>query len=236
MATAFISDLHLSPATPQTLAALLGFLAGEARQADGLYILGDFFEYWIGDDAAKDSTLPLYPMIQAVAEGLRALSSAGVPVFFMHGNRDFLLGDHFAQSCGMQLLADPTLITCGSLRVLLSHGDALCTADADYQQLRQQLRNPLWQQQFLAQPLRQRQQIAQQLREQSQQAGQQKEYGLMDVSSAAVDALLRQFDYPPILIHGHTHRPGQHLHQVDEHCCQRIVLADWHETALPYWL
>lgn len=214
MPTLFISDLHLDSSRPATLRAFLSFLQGPARRADALYILGDLFEAWIGDD--DDSALATQ-----VREGLQQLSHT-VPVYVMHGNRDFLLGDTFCMESGCVLLADPTLIDIGGRQALLMHGDTLCTADTDYLAFREQVRQPAWQQALLAKPLAERRQIAAQLREGSREASSNKAEDIMDVSPAEVDRIMAEYGVD-LLIHGHTHRPATHpvAHG------SRIVLGDW---------
>ncbi len=223
MKALFISDLHLSEDTPATLAAFDALLGGPAREVDGLYILGDLFEYWAGDD---DDT----PLARHVAAGLRALADEGVQVFFLAGNRDFLLGQAYATAAGMRLLAEPSEISLGEKRVLLSHGDTLCTDDRAYQDYRSMVRAPDWQSGFLARPLTERRAFIDDLRRRSKQATREKPMEIMDVSAQAVEDLLRSHRYPT-LIHGHTHRPDRHVHHVDGHECVRWVLSDWHDDA-----
>ncbi|HCU85276.1 UDP-2,3-diacylglucosamine diphosphatase [Methylophilus sp. UBA6697] len=235
MTTWIISDLHLCAQRPAVTQAFLHWLRTEVTTAEALYILGDFVEVWVGDDILADPQhgAEFVPIVQA----LRALSDQGVKLYFMHGNRDFLIGQGFAQASGLQLLSDPTLLTLGETRILLSHGDALCTDDVAYQQFRSQVRTPQWQQAFLSQPLAARLAFAEQARQQSTQnkamhAQTTQPMDIMDVNAAAVLALLRQYDYPDILLHGHTHRPGRHPVQIDGHVCERIVLGDWHDDAV----
>jgi UDP-2,3-diacylglucosamine hydrolase len=223
----FISDLHLNAGCPLTTAAFTAFVRGPARQAHSLYILGDLFENWAGDDDIGD------PFNQQISALLFELAARGTCVFFLAGNRDFLAGEGFARAAGLTLLPDPTLITPAAHPILLTHGDALCTDDHAYQHFRQQVRNPDFQAQFLSQALATRKIIITQLREQSESAKQDKDMALMDVAPDAVAALLREHGYPT-LIHGHTHRPARHTHSVDGHDCTRYVLADWHDH--PTWL
>jgi UDP-2,3-diacylglucosamine hydrolase len=218
--TLFISDLHLSADHPRSMAAFQHFIADVAPQAEALYILGDLFEYWAGDDDRHD------PFHAAVIAGLHQLSEAGVEIFLLHGNRDLLMGTELAQACRATLLEDPVLIDLYGTRTLLSHGDTLCTDDVEYQQFRVQVHDAAFQKQFLAQPLAARKAYIQQIREHSTAAKQHKTAEIMDVNNDAVVALLRQYAYPR-LIHGHTHRPAQHLHEVDGHPCERWVLSDW---------
>lgn len=219
----FISDLHLCASRPAITRQFLDFLDSRANQADALFILGDLFEYWAGDDDLED------PHHGPVAAALRTLTASGTAVYFMHGNRDFLLGDEFAAASGMTLLADPTSLVLYGRRVLLSHGDVLCTDDVRYQAFREQVRHPDWQRQFLAQPLAARKAQIEALRLRSEQEKSHKAEDIMDVNAEAVRDLLRTHDYPELLIHGHTHRPALHEHEVDGHVCQRWVLGDWYE-------
>lgn len=220
-ATLFISDLHLAPDTPDAKTALQEFLKGPAAAADALYVLGDLFEYWIGDEGLN------HPFASEIAASFRTLSDSGVPVFFMHGNRDFLVGSRFAEASGMQLLPDPTLVTLHGRPTLLMHGDTLCSEDLEYQKFREMVRNPAWQQAFLAKPLEERMRMAREVRGKSEQAKQVKDMAIMDVTQATVEQTLRAHGYPR-LIHGHTHRPARHEHLVDGRTCERWVLSDWY--------
>lgn len=219
MATLFVSDLHLEPARPAITALFLEFLQGRARRAEALYILGDLFEAWVGDD--DDAELG-----QVIADALRALSDSGVPLFFIHGNRDFLLGPRFAAASGMQLLPETTVIELAGEPILLMHGDTLCTDDTEYQKFRARVRAPAWRAQTLALPLAQRRVLASQLRETSRQATQGKAAEITDVNPAAVDAALCAHGVRH-LIHGHTHRPGLHEWTLDGRPARRTVLGDW---------
>jgi UDP-2,3-diacylglucosamine hydrolase len=221
-ATLFISDLHLAPDTPAANAALLGFLRHTAPSADALYVLGDLFEYWIGDEGLSQ------PFAGEIAAAFRILAGGGVPVYFMHGNRDFLVGDRFAQASGMQMLSDPTLVNLYGCPTLLMHGDTLCSDDLEYQKFRAMVRNPVWQQAFLAKPLEERIRMAREVRGKSEQAKQDKDMAIMDVTQATVEQTLRTHGYPR-LIHGHTHRPARHEHRVDGRICERWVLSDWYQ-------
>ena len=226
MATLFVSDLHLDPARPEITRLFAEFLDGEARSADALYILGDLFEAWVGDDDPSE-------IGASVADRLAALAASGVPVYFMHGNRDFLLGADYARRAGMVLLEDPTVVDLHGRRALLMHGDTLCTDDAAYQQFRAQTRDPAWQAQFLAQPLAARLAFAQQARAASQaRQGELRDAGTMetitDVAPAAVEAAFRAHGVD-LLIHGHTHRPAVHALDIDGQACKRVVLGDWYE-------
>jgi UDP-2,3-diacylglucosamine hydrolase len=222
MTTLFISDLHLDAERPEITALFGHFLDGDARSADALYILGDLFEAWVGDDDPSAAGA-------LVAEKLRALVDAGVPAYFIRGNRDFLLGESFAARCGMTLLEDPSVIDLYGTPTLILHGDLLCTDDTAYQQFRTQTRDPQWQAQFLAQPLHSRLAFAAQARAASQaRYGELVEKGIAetigDVSPATVQDWFARFGVTR-MIHGHTHRPAIH----DEgNGNTRIVLGDWY--------
>lgn len=223
MSTLFISDLHLDEARPHIVELFTAFLATDARNADALYILGDLFESWIGDD--DDSALAL-----RVAAATSALRDGGVPVYFMHGNRDFLLGADYARRAGMTLLSDPTIIELGGERILLMHGDTLCTDDADYQKFRSLVRNPQWQAQFVARSLGERRAFAAQARGESRKQTAMKAAEIMDVNPAAVESAMREHGVRR-LIHGHTHRPATHRLNVGGQAAERIVLGDWYEQS-----
>ena len=224
----FISDLHLTADEPTNVAAFLDFLQGKAREATSLFILGDLFEYWAGDDDLAT------PFNARIAAAIRAVADAGTAVFFMSGNRDLLAGPTFADAIGAHLLEDPTRIRFGddadAPPLLLTHGDALCTDDLAYQAFRRQVRDPAWQAGFLAQPLAARKAFIASLRQQSEAAKAEKAIEIMDVNVDAVAALLRKHGYPT-LIHGHTHRPACHRLEVDHHTCTRHVLSDWRGQA-----
>lgn len=219
----FISDLHLCDSRPHITQAFIAFLENTAAKAQALYILGDLFEYWAGDDAIVTGAH------QSSIHALHSLTLKGVPIFLMHGNRDFLLGKGFEKATGVKILSDPSLITLFGKPVLLSHGDALCTDDVAYQQFRSEVRSASWKEQFLNKPLSNRVAYIEQLRAQSEQAKSNKSMQIMDVNAAAVDDLIRENNYPPLFIHGHTHRPNNHLHQLDGNACERWVLGDWYE-------
>lgn len=222
MTTLFISDLHLDESRPEIAAALMSLLRTGARAADALYILGDLFETWIGDDDESK-------LMREVAAGLHALSASGVPLYFMHGNRDFLLGANYALRCGMQLLDESAVIDLYAIPTLLLHGDTLCTGDVDYLKFRQQVRQLGWQASFLAQPLQARRAFAADARTQSKKHTQSVATELMDVTEGAVAEAFRKHRVTR-LIHGHTHRPAIHpTIDVDGVACQRIVLGDWHQ-------
>ena len=216
----FISVLHLSSEHPHSAQLFLQFAAGKAAHAEALYILGDLFEYWAGDDDLDE------PFHQSICSALRALATQGTRIYIMHGNRDFLMDQKLAAACHAALLPDPTLLDLYGTPTLLSHGDALCTDDAAYQQFRRVVRGTDWRTQFLAQPLAQRKAQIEQLRTQSEAQKRIKTMDIMDVNCDAVNELLRQHRYPR-LIHGHTHRPAKHLHHLDGHSCERWVLGDW---------
>ncbi len=220
-ASFFISDLHLADERPDSTETLLRFLNDTAAEAERLFILGDLFEYWIGDETLAAN------MPAQVAAALKKLGASGTAVFFMHGNRDFLVGPRFAKAAALQLLPDPYPITLYGMPTLLMHGDTLCTDDVEYQKFRKLVRDPKWQAEFLAKPVAERIELARTVRAESEQAKKAKSMTIMDVSLPAVEAVLREHAYPR-LIHGHTHRPAVHEHVVDEHSCERIVLADWY--------
>lgn len=221
MHTLFISDLHLHESRPQITRAFFHFLHTQAIHAEALYILGDFFDAWIGDD--DDSAL-----VHDVASELQQLSELGVAIYFMHGNRDFLLGAAFANKAGMELISDGITIDLYGTPTLLMHGDSLCTDDVEYQQFRAMVRSPQWQQQILAQPLATRRALAAQLREKSQSMNSLKADDIMDVSPAEVIAQMEAARVTR-MIHGHTHRPARHSLTVSNQSAERIVLGDWHD-------
>jgi len=221
--TLFISDLHLCTSRPAITELFIEFLQTTAVKAQALYILGDLFEYWAGDDDLNDSHH------SHIIAALKTLASSGTKIFFMHGNRDFLLGTNFAEAAGITLLTDPTFLSLYGKRVLLSHGDALCTDDTAYQEFRSQVRNPTWQQAFLDQPLAARKTQIEALRLRSEQEKSHKTMRIMDVNAEAVRDLMRAYNYPELLIHGHTHRPALHKLEFDGYICQRWVLGDWYE-------
>jgi UDP-2,3-diacylglucosamine hydrolase len=221
----FISDLHLHQTRPATSSAFFHFLSNEAAQAGALYILGDLFEYWVGDDQLDHETLS-----RQVCDAIRTLSDTGVEVFFMHGNRDFLIGDRFATEANLTILTDPAQIRLGDRPLLLLHGDTLCTDDRAYQQFRLQARDPVWQAGILAKPYDERIALAASIRERSDTEKTTKAANIMDVSPATVEAVFRQYGYVD-MIHGHTHRPATHVHMVDGRQCTRRVLSDWHNSA-----
>ncbi len=218
----FISDLHLSPRSPGATALFLRFLSGRARQAEALYILGDFFETWIGDDNIHASDHA------HIVAALRAASDAGLKIYCQHGNRDFLLGDGFTAATGVNLLPDPYDLALPEWSFVLSHGDALCLDDQSYQAFRAKVRNLQWQQQILAKPLWLRRLIARLIRWRSQNKQQARATPYGDLNAMATDDFLRDHAYATF-IHGHTHQPATHDHIVDGIHVERWVLADWHE-------
>ncbi|MDR2209448.1 MAG: UDP-2,3-diacylglucosamine diphosphatase [Azoarcus sp.] len=223
----FVADLHLTDKRPQAAAAFFDFIVGPAKQAGSVFILGDLFEYWAGDDDIESA------FNRDICEALNATVAAGTAVYFMTGNRDLLAGEGFARASGVQLLADMTSIRFGTRTLLLSHGDSLCTDDHDYQAFRLQVRNPEWQAEFLSKPLDVRRNFINKAREQSEIAKHEKRAEIMDVNADAVASLLRSHAYPT-LIHGHTHRPARHTYLIDGHRCERHVLPDWRDQAV--WL
>jgi UDP-2,3-diacylglucosamine hydrolase len=218
----FISDLHLQPAHPETCTAFFAFLQERALAAQALYLLGDLFEYWAGDDDLTD------PFHQTIVHAIRAVSDAGVAVYWIAGNRDFLVGGAFAAAAGLTLLAEPHVAAIGGQRVTLVHGDAQCTDDTKYMAFRAQVRDPAWQAQFLAMPLAQRKAIIAGMREGSKEAHSTKSAEIMDVAPSAVEQLFDSTD-SGIIIHGHTHRPAVHAHGAR----RRYVLPDWEPYAEP---
>jgi UDP-2,3-diacylglucosamine hydrolase len=221
MATLFISDLHLDASRPDIGDQLLTLLEGEARDADALYILGDLFESWVGDDDPNEH----YATIKSA---LRALVDSGVPVYFMHGNRDFMIGAVFASETGVQILPDPTPVNLHGASVLLSHGDALCTDDIEYQQIRVMVRNTDWQAMMLTKPMDERLAIAAHARAQSMERNSSLNEEIMDVNQGAVENLITEHGVD-ILLHGHTHRPFVHEVEIGDRSAKRIVLGDWYE-------
>ncbi|WP_328987537.1 UDP-2,3-diacylglucosamine diphosphatase [Thiorhodovibrio winogradskyi] len=220
----FISDLHLDPDQPEILAHFLAFLRGRARSAGELYILGDLFDAWIGDDALDDPQVA--SDYRRVTASLRALHEAGTRCWLMQGNRDFLLGRRFARASGCRLLGDPSLVRMADQSILLMHGDLLCTDDIAYQRFRRRVRNPLIQKLFLLRPRQQRLRIAADYRGRSRAATAAKQRAIMDVNPRAVIKYIARYQADR-LIHGHTHRPGDHPVSLAQHQCLRQVLADW---------
>lgn len=221
MTTLFISDLHLEASQPAIGEQFLNFLSSEAREAEALYILGDLFEVWLGDDDPN----PYYADMKLA---LRELTDTGVPTYFMHGNRDFTIGVEFAAETGMTILQDPTVVDLYGVNVLLAHGDALCTDDIQYQQIRAMTRNPEWQAMMLAKTIEERIAFAIQAREESKARGESMSDEIMDVNQDAVVAALCEHGVDTML-HGHTHRPAVHEVDLGDRTATRIVLGDWYE-------
>ena len=221
MPALFISDLHLSEERPAANEQFIAFLEGKARSAAALYILGDFFEYWIGDDDLEA------PFNAVIAGLLRDLTRHGVRTHVMHGNRDFLLGEGFCAATGAVLLPDPSVVEIEGERTLLAHGDTLCTDDHDYQAWRRVARSAEWQREFLAKPREERRRMILGLREKSKAVIEAKPADIMDVNDGAVVQALRAHRVRR-LVHGHTHRAGRHEHAVDGRRCERWVLPDWY--------
>jgi UDP-2,3-diacylglucosamine hydrolase len=220
LSTLFVSDLHIDAAWPEVTTQFLTFLRGEARTARALYILGDLFEVWIGDDDPE-------PAKREVLAALRELTASGVPCFVMHGNRDFMLGERFCRDTGCRLLEDGTVVELDGERVLLMHGDVLCTDDVSYQRLRRIVRNPFVRWIFRHLSLAQRERLATRLRAGSRMHTTATPPAIMDVNDAAVRNALRRAGVRT-LIHGHTHRPAVHGLDIDGAQARRIVLGDWH--------
>jgi len=221
--TLFISDLHLDAGEPETIRRFVSFIETDARAASALYILGDLFEAWVGDDEDDARLAP----VQAALAGL---TRAGVPCSLMHGNRDFLIGPRFCAATGCELLGDYERVDLYGSRVLLTHGDLLCTDDTRYMSLRGTLRNPAWQRDFLAKPLAERRKIAADLRQLSAAEIAAKSYDIMDVNQTTVENVMREHDVS-LLLHGHTHRPAIHRFVLDGRPAVRVVLGAWHEHA-----
>ncbi len=220
MATLFIADLHLQIEEPAITAGFLRFLQGEARHADALYILGDLFEAWIGDDDPN-------PLHREIAIAIKALVDSGVPCFFVHGNRDFLLGKRYARDCGMTLLAEETVLDLYGRNILIMHGDTLCTDDTGYLAFRAKVHTPWIQTLFLALPLFIRSRIAAKMRAGSKAANSSKSMTIMDVNPQAVASVMAKHQVQ-WLIHGHTHRPYMHDLTVNDKPAHRVVLGAWH--------
>ncbi|RXZ38408.1 UDP-2,3-diacylglucosamine diphosphatase [Oxalobacteraceae bacterium CAVE-383] len=222
----FVSDLHLQAALPRTAQAFRDFLTQQASRARRLYLLGDIFEYWAGDDDLET------PFNRGIADAIRAVAQAGVEVFWIAGNRDFLVSEGFAHAAGLTILNDPHVVTLAGRRLALAHGDAQCTDDTDYMAFRAQVRNPVWQQAFLAMPLAQRKAIIEGLRQGSQAAQKEKSSEIMDVNQQAIAQLFADTG-SALLIHGHTHRPARHVYSDAAGGKLRYVLPDWEIDATP---
>ena len=224
MHSIFVSDLHLTPDRPAANEAFSRFLKGPASRAAALYVLGDLFESWVGDDDLDD------PFNASVAAALASLGARGVALHFMNGNRDVLAGEGFVRRCGARLIPDPLVADLHGTRTLLMHGDTLCTDDVEYQKFRAYAHDEANQRRFLAQPLAARKAQMQGMRADSERSKSAKTAEIMDVAPLTVEDVLRQHGYPR-LIHGHTHRPGRHIHRVDGRACERWVLTDWYGRA-----
>jgi len=228
----FISDLHLQAALPRTTQAFFDFLTEHAAFAQQLYLLGDIFEYWAGDDDLET------PYNRAIANALRQLGERGVQLFWIAGNRDFLVGSAFAEAAGLTILDDPHVIHLAGRDIALAHGDAQCTDDTAYMAFRAQVRQPAWQQQFLAMPLAQRKAIIEGVRQNSKDANKEKSNEIMDVNADAIAALYDSTG-TQVLIHGHTHRPALHAVEANGQKRLRYVLPDWEydvEVARGGWI
>ncbi|HYR00323.1 MAG TPA: UDP-2,3-diacylglucosamine diphosphatase [Casimicrobiaceae bacterium] len=221
-ATLFVSDLHLSPERPAQVDAFHAFCAGPAREAAGVYVLGDLFDAWIGDDALEE------PLPAQVARAIKGVTAAGVPVGVITGNRDFLLGERFCAAAGVTLLPGQLVVNVGGAPTLVLHGDELCTSDHAYQRFRRIAHDARWQRAYLALPYAMRRGIARWLRRRSRAANAGKPEQIMDVEPDAVAAAFRDAGVSR-MIHGHTHRPARHHLVVDGRACERFVLADWYE-------
>ena len=216
----FISDLHLAAERNEAIQLFKRFVDEIAIHAERLYILGDFLEYWLGDD---DRVEGLEPVFQA----LQRLSTAGVSVFFMAGNRDFLVGNELAEKYSFNIIEEPYIENINGSKALLMHGDTLCTDDVEYQKFRAMVRDKSWQQQILARPLSEREQIARSMRQQSEFANSEKNYEIMDVNQLTVQNTMQEHG-ADLLIHGHTHRKAVHKFEINNQPATRIVLGDWH--------
>jgi UDP-2,3-diacylglucosamine hydrolase len=214
----FISDLHLEQDARALNAAFARFLQRESRRSDEIYILGDLVEVWVGDD----DDAPFADWLRRLLES----TSAHCDLYVMHGNRDFLFGNAFAAQCGARLLDDPTMVERNGYRILLAHGDAFCTADLSYQQMRALVRSSQWQSEILGRDLATRRSMARELRRQSAEANANKAENIMDVTPSEIEAAARVYR-ADVIVHGHTHRPAIHDHRIDERRLRRFVLGDW---------
>ena len=228
MAYCFISDLHLQEKKPEVTKAFLSFLDGTAKEAQRLYILGDLFEAWIGDDLKSE-------LSYLIKEKLLFLKNSSTSVFAMHGNRDFLIGDRFCEDTGVTLLEDPCKLDLFGRTTLLMHGDLLCTEDLEYQVFRNTSRDSKWKKEFLGKSIEEREEIAEELILESKEATNLKKQEIMDVSPKAVEEIMASHN-AELLIHGHTHRPKVHSLKINEIPAQRIVLGDWDKSAWYIWM
>ncbi|NRB39692.1 MAG: UDP-2,3-diacylglucosamine diphosphatase [Pseudomonadales bacterium] len=222
MTIRIISDLHLDEKNPALCRAFFIYLDNLPKDTQSLYILGDFFEAWVGDD----DDLPFHDDIR---QRLKQLTDSGITLFFQHGNRDFLVGELFAKQTGCTLLPEAYVLYTGTQKIAILHGDSLCIDDVEYQQFRAQMRNPDVQKMLLSQTLDERRALAQSLRDNSKEANSNKAENIMDINQAELEKVMRQLDVQ-ILIHGHTHRPQKHQFNIDDKACERIVLGDWGKT------
>ncbi len=220
MSTLFVSDLHLEADRPDIGNQFIDFLRTDATEADDLYILGDLFEAWVGDDDPNSHYANIKMAIRKVVD-------KGIPVYFMHGNRDFMIGRQFANETGVEILSDPYPVQMYGQKALLSHGDALCTDDTQYQRVRVMTRNPDWQASMLAKPLKERLLIADEARRQSLEQTINKSMEIMDVNKDEVVRVIKKHGVD-VLLHGHTHRPGVHDIDMGNRKAKRIVLGDWY--------
>jgi UDP-2,3-diacylglucosamine hydrolase len=220
--TLFISDLHLHESRPLVTRAFFRFLDTTAKEVTALYILGDFFDAWIGDDDDQ-------PLVAEVANALSKLARNKTQIYLMHGNRDFLLGEDFVKRANAKIIPEETCIDLYGTKTLLLHGDSLCTADKDYIQFRTMVRNPVWQEHFLTQSLEVRRAIASELRNKSKNMNSLKADDILDVSPTEVETVFIRHQVQQ-LIHGHTHRPARHQLMINNQKSERIVLGDWHDS------
>ena len=219
MTTLFVSDLHLEAERPDIGKQFLRFLETDAKEADDLYILGNLFEAWVGDDDPNTHYF-------AIKRALRKLDDAGISVYFMHGDRDFMVGPGFANETGVEILKDPYEVSMYGQKALLSHGDILCTDDIKYQKVRSMVRDPDWQASMRAKPLKERLRIAEEARRKSLEQTINQSLQIADVNEDAVEAMIRERNVD-VLVHGHTHRPGVHTIDLGNRKAKRIVLGDW---------
>ena len=221
MSTLFVSDLHLEAERPDIGDQFIQFLKTDAMEADDLYILGDLFEAWVGDDDPNAHYAKIKMAIRNVVD-------KGIPVYFMHGNRDFMIGRQFANDTGVEILKDPYPISMYGQKALLSHGDAMCLDDVQYQRVRAMVRNPDWQASMLAKPLKERLRIAEDARRQSLERTQNLSMNIMDVNPDEVTRVIKEYGVD-VLVHGHTHRPDVHTVNLGNRKAKRIVLGDWYQ-------
>ena len=222
MSTIFMSDLHLDKKRPEVIKFFINYMNHVPHSTKAIYILGDLVEYWVGDDDPADGLEDVFKII--------SIKSKEINIYFMHGNRDFLISENFCKKHGMKLLQDPTLINLYDKKVLLMHGDTLCTDDKQYQEYRALVRSHAWQSEMLIKTLSERLMIAQQLREKSLEATENKKEYIMDVNNGTVIEIMKEYD-ADILIHGHTHRPNVHKLRINQKDIKRIVLGDWYDRS-----